>query len=149
MSALDLILSRVEKAREVAPGRWRARCPAHDGRNANTLSLTSGDDGRALVHCFHGCKVGQVVAALGLDLADLMPPRPTEPGGGHSRIRAPFVPAQVFDVVRCEAQVLAVIACDVDAAAEAGAKIDGDCRERLHVCMQRLDDAARGAYGRR
>jgi hypothetical protein len=146
-AALELILSRVEGAREVAPGRWRARCPAHGGHNRNTLAVSEGDDGRVLMHCFAGCEVSRVVAAIGLELHDLMPPRPDTPSGGGGRMRNPFMPAQVFEALRFEAQVLTVIAHDVDRAAEAGTFLPAESRERLNVLRRRVDDIAKGAYG--
>jgi hypothetical protein len=51
---------------------WQARCAQHDDEHAS-LSLGEGDDGRALLHCHVGCRVEDVVAALGLTMADLMP----------------------------------------------------------------------------
>lgn len=51
---------------------WSAKCPAHDDRNPS-LSLSAGDDGRALVACHAGCTADAVCSALGLELRDLMP----------------------------------------------------------------------------
>lgn len=50
---------------------WSARCPAHDDRKPS-LSITAGDDGRALLSCHAGCDVRAVADALGLKLSDLM-----------------------------------------------------------------------------
>ena len=58
---------------------WSALCPAHDDRQ-NSLSIHQGDDGRALLKCFAGCGIGQVVDALGLTMADLFEHRN---GGGR------------------------------------------------------------------
>ena len=54
-------------------GRWLCQCPAHDDRHPS-LAVSEGEDGRALVHCFAGCDVADVCAAVGLRLAELMPP---------------------------------------------------------------------------
>ena len=54
--------------------RFMARCPAHDDRNPS-LSITAAEDGRALVHCFAGCLTEDVVAKVGMCLADLFPDR--------------------------------------------------------------------------
>ena len=51
---------------------WEARCPAHEDRNPS-LSVSEGDDGRVLLHCFTGCEPEAVVASLGLEMRDLMP----------------------------------------------------------------------------
>ena len=58
-------------------GRWMARCPAHDDRQAS-LSISRGDDGRALLNCHAGCETADIVAGLGLKLADLFPPKAEE-----------------------------------------------------------------------
>ena len=57
-------------ARSVGRGRWMARCPAHDDRSPS-LSIREGRDGRVLAHCFGGCALDAVIAALGLSCRDL------------------------------------------------------------------------------
>jgi energy-coupling factor transporter ATP-binding protein EcfA2 len=52
-----------------------ALCPAHDDRNPS-LSVSTGDDGRILLHCHAGCQPASIVQALGLSMADLAPPKP-------------------------------------------------------------------------
>jgi hypothetical protein len=49
-----------------------ACCPAHDDISPS-LSIREVDDGRILIHCFSGCEVHSVVAAVGLELSDLFP----------------------------------------------------------------------------
>ena len=77
-SPIDLILSRLERVKSTGPGRWSACCPGplhnHGDKNPS-LSIAVGDDGRVLLKCFAGCDVASIVAALGLELADLFPPR--------------------------------------------------------------------------
>ena len=62
-------LSRLDKVRGSGT-QFSARCPAHDDR-ANSLSVTTGKDGRILVHCHAGCTEKDIVAAMGLKLSDL------------------------------------------------------------------------------
>jgi hypothetical protein len=45
----------------------RGKCPAHDGKSAGSLSITKGANGRAQLHCFGGCTVEEVLAAVGID----------------------------------------------------------------------------------
>jgi putative DNA primase/helicase len=59
-------------SRTAGKDRWASRCPAHDDRKPS-LSITEGPDGRALLHCHAGCVTADVVGALGLSMADLMP----------------------------------------------------------------------------
>ena len=66
------LLDRLDHVRQVAPGRWIARCPAHEDKSPS-LSLRELDDGRTLVHCFAGCAAPDVLAAVGMKLADLFP----------------------------------------------------------------------------
>jgi len=68
--AAENLLQRLEGVRETAPGQWLARCPAHADKRAS-LSIKDADDGRTLIHCFAGCGAADVVASVGLSLADL------------------------------------------------------------------------------
>jgi hypothetical protein len=68
------LTARLDQVKEVAPGKWIARCPAHDDKGPS-LSIRELDDGRTLIHCFAGCPPADVVAAVGLQLADLFPDR--------------------------------------------------------------------------
>jgi hypothetical protein len=65
------ILSHLAGVRKTGGG-WQARCPAHEDRQAS-LSISTGDDGRLLLHCHAGCTVEAVVGKLGLTMRDLMP----------------------------------------------------------------------------
>jgi hypothetical protein len=58
------------EARRTARGRWQARCPAHEDR-LPSLSICERPDSRILVHCFAGCTVPAILAALRLKSRDL------------------------------------------------------------------------------
>ena len=86
-SPLEKVLARLEGVKRVGRG-WVARCPAHADRNPS-LSVGVGADGRVLLHCFSGCTLDAIVAALGLEAKDLFPE-------DHDRwrwTRAPKLPA--------------------------------------------------------
>lgn len=51
---------------------WACVCPAHDDHTPS-LSIGTGDDGRAMIHCHTGCKFEAVLAALNLRKSDLFP----------------------------------------------------------------------------
>jgi len=53
---------------------YLAVCPAH-ADHAPSLSISAGDDGRVLLHCWAGCETRDIVAALGLQWTDLFPAR--------------------------------------------------------------------------
>ncbi len=65
------VLSRVQGARPNGTG-WTAHCPSHDDRTPS-LSITQGNDGRALLHCHAGCAFNAIVAALGIEERELFP----------------------------------------------------------------------------
>jgi len=70
MTPAQKLLNRLEKVRRTGEGRYMACCPAHDDRTPS-LSIKECDDGRLLVHCFAGCPTDDVMAAVGLTMADL------------------------------------------------------------------------------
>jgi len=51
-------------------GQWTALCPAHQDTR-NSLSISTGQDGRILFHCHAGCSVEAIAGALGLSVKDL------------------------------------------------------------------------------
>ena len=127
MSA-DKLLSRLDGVHQVAHGRWRARCPAHDGKNRDVLSIGETNDGTVLIKCFHGCTAAEVVAAVGLELHDLFPPSEWQTTGEHAaRPRRPRVdwPALILaaerDLLLCKIALHKIATgkpiADIDAAA--------------------------------
>jgi hypothetical protein len=110
MSA-DRVLSGLEKVRRTGPGRWSARCPAHEDR-APSLSILQTDDGRVLLHCFGGCQTEAVIGALGLRWEDLMEPLPASV---HHRpkVRRPWNVGDALELIDQEATVLAIIVSDM------------------------------------
>jgi hypothetical protein len=60
---------------------FRSRCPGHGGENAESLKVTIGADGRAVLWCHaHQCEVETITQAIGLSVQDLFP-------AGHYRAR--------------------------------------------------------------
>ncbi len=58
-------------ARPTGPGKWHARCLAHDDRSPS-LAIAEGEAGRVLLRCWAGCDNGAVLAAAGLTWSDIM-----------------------------------------------------------------------------
>src|ERR687898_185904 len=83
---LDLILERAEGVRRVGSG-WMVSCPlsghgrGYGDRNPS-VSITEGDDSRALVNCQAGCQTEDIVAEWGLNMSDLFKNRNVRRGGG-------------------------------------------------------------------
>lgn len=73
-------LRELGKAPKQRGANWDAKCPAHED-GSPSLRVSQGADGRAVVYCHAGCKNEAVVEALGLEWADLFPPRPMNGNG--------------------------------------------------------------------
>jgi len=105
------LLARLDKVKRTGPCTWQGCCPAHNDRGPS-LSIaekddgrTEKDDGRILVHCFAGCGVHSVLAAVGMDISDLFPERAIPHRVGPER--RPFPAADVLRAVGFEAMVVA------------------------------------------
>ena len=86
---VDQFLPLLQNVKECGSGH-SARCPGHEDRE-NSLSISSGTDGRILLHCFAGCTPESIVGALHLGLKDLFPdggPVGTA-GGGEGGVHPP------------------------------------------------------------
>lgn len=70
---LELVLSRLQGVKKTPKG-WRALCPAHADNNPS-LDILEGDEVPVILYCHAQCATKNVVAALGLNMSDLMPPR--------------------------------------------------------------------------
>jgi hypothetical protein len=125
------LLERLRRVTTTGAGRWLARCPAHADKSPS-LSIREPEPGLVLVHCFAGCAVGDVVAAVGLDLSDLFPPRPL----GHAVPGMP-VPIPAGDALRAVAAEAALVAM-VAGRVAAGETIDVQTAERVAVAAGRL-----------
>jgi len=86
---LQEILVRLEEATHRAPRKggsgYVGHCPAH-ADSTPSLSVSEGADGRLLLHCHAGCTFDAVVAALGLDAADLKPRQGTPREAQRTRV---------------------------------------------------------------
>jgi hypothetical protein len=126
------LLDRLDRVRQVGPGRWMAACPAHEDRSPS-LSIRELDDGRILVHDFAGCDVQSVLSAVGLTLADLFHDRvehehrvmPT-----HSRVPL----RDLVALLDHEAMIVALIGADVLTNKMLGA----EDYERLTTAVRRI-----------
>ena len=97
-------LSRLEKIRRTGEGKWLACCPSHDDKSPS-LAIKQTDDGKILIHCFAGCGVEEIVSAIGLTLADLMPDNSQFKKGSKP---PKFNKFELFDRVVFESTILLV-----------------------------------------
>jgi len=105
---IDNILSQLEKVHQRQPGQYSARCPAHADKGPS-LSIRETPEGSVLIYCFAGCSVAAVVAAMGLDMTALFPPRDKS---GREPTRTPrlLTAAQALELLESEASLVAVAA---------------------------------------
>lgn len=109
MGNVSNLLDRLERVRQTGPGRWIAKCPAHEDRSPS-LSIREADDGRVLVYDFGGCDVGVVLAAIGLTMSDLFE---RSIGHGLEPIRSGIPAADRLLIIDHETMVAALIIADV------------------------------------
>jgi len=142
---LDRLLPLLANVRQYGKG-YRCDCPnGHTSRG--TLSITEGDDGRALLTCFAGCAAADVLAAIGLTLADLFP--------APVRDQSPLGRAQRREAMQAAnvAAAVAVLAREVDVvSAAAGTLAHGDVladadRDRLALADKRIHDIKAVLHG--
>jgi CHC2 zinc finger len=126
------VIARIEAAcrrfKSNGARRWVACCPAHEDRTPS-LAVREADDGRILLHCFGGCEIDDVVAALGLEMKDLFPPGTERPE------RTTFPAADVLACLTFEAKIVALTAIEI----ANGQELTADMKARLLTATQRLD----------
>jgi hypothetical protein len=136
---IDRLLSRLESVRKAGSG-YTARCPAHSDRSAS-LSVSEAEGGKVLIHCFAGCETADVMAAVGLTLAELFPARlrastPEERRAARlGALRANWSAA--LGVLALESTI-AVCACETMLRGE---PLDESDRIRLHLAYDRIHAA--------
>jgi hypothetical protein len=127
--SVQALLSNLDAVRQTGQGRWVARCPAHADRHPS-LSVRELDDGRILLHCFAGCDVESVLAAVGLEFGALYPERAID----HRVRRRNFNPMDVLCCIATEAEIASIAA---DGLAH-GLELTPSDRERLRVAATRI-----------
>lgn len=108
--SVDALLSRLEFVRPAGKGRWRAKCPAHGGKNRYALAISESPEGVVLLHCFV-CEggAGEIANAVGMDLAELFPPR-TDHG---KRIARPYRRSETLAALENDLRVVYIMCGDL------------------------------------
>lgn len=137
--SVQTLLSRLDKVRKTGPDSWVALCPAHEDKSPS-LSVRDAGNGLVLAHCFAGCGIDAVLAAVGLTLDDIFPDRlPVN----HKSLRRSFPAADVLETIAGEASIVAVAACNV----RQGITLSDEDHARLLVASERIYEARRLANG--
>lgn len=135
--SIETLISRLDGVKETGYGKYVARCPAHEDRSPS-LAIKECGDGRILLHDFAGCQTEDVLAAVGLTFADVMPERI---GTEHSYkpLRSRFDARQVLECISHELMVVSILA-------ERYAKVANDEDDnRLMLAASRINTALKAA----
>lgn len=128
----ESILSRLDRVRQTGQNTWLARCPAHPDRSPS-LSVRELDDGCVLIHCFAGCDTAAILSAVGLEFADLFPPKSIDHAKPQCR---PFPALDALRALSLEVGVVLVAARDM---LDAGDLVLGkEGFERLALAADRI-----------
>lgn len=136
MSA-TVLLPRLQHLTQCGPDRWRAVCPSHESRHrTQSLAIRELSDGTLLLRCHAGCDVGQVVAAVGLELRDLFPHDHAAPATPRQAQRSRHWHAlrEAVQTLHHELLICAIAAEDV----AAGVVITPDDAVRVAECATRI-----------
>lgn len=141
MTPIENLISRLPWSRRTGKDRWIARSPTRNDRHPS-VTIRELPDGRVLIHDHGGDSVEEILAAIGMGMGDLFPPRLDAPGPGKPhRERWPFNPMDVLTVLDFEVQIVLVFAADI---------LRGDPIEdfeRLRLAVDRIT-TARGLYAK-
>lgn len=135
---LTRLLDRLHGAEKHGTG-WRARCPCHGSERNRALSLAEAEDSRVLLYDFGGCEVTDILAAVGLTLADLFPERITHHGKPLApRQRRRY--GQALDALDALAHESLIITIAADALV-LGTSLDNSDIDRLVIAADRIRQA--------
>lgn len=140
MSA-ELLLSRLHNVRATGPNSWRADCPNGHTKSRGSLAITQADDSRVLLTCFACHDTPAILAAVGLELANLYPERLKDPSPeAREWAREAFKRdgwRAALGVLGRESTVVLVAAGML----AHGEPLSADDYERLNAARQRIADA--------
>ncbi len=131
MSA-ETLLQRLDKVKRTGPDRWIASCPTRHDKNPS-MTIRELPDGRVLVHDFGGDSVHEILAAVGLEMSDLFPPRPLT--DGRKPERKPFYADDALHCLAFEVKLIRLAALET---LKGNALSDAD-HDRLAVAVERID----------
>jgi len=127
------LISHLDGVKEIRHGQYIARCPAHED-GSPSLAIKDGDEGRVILHCFAGCETEDVLNAIGVTFADVMPERiGTE--YSYKPLKPRFDARQVLE---CISHELTVVCLSTDRLAKSTA---GDDQDRLILAAGRFSNA--------
>lgn len=138
MSA-DILLDKLDRVKRTGKDHGIASCPtanhAHGDRHPS-MTWRIRDDGAMLIYCNAGCSPYEIVAAVGLEMSDLFPPR--EDGKHFTKgERRPFPAADILRAIAFESTLVLIAAADL----LAGNPFNETDRARLALAASRIQAA--------
>ena len=130
---IETLLSHFDGVKEAGPGKFVARCSAHDDRSPS-LAISEGDGGRLLLHCWAGCETEDVLSARGLTFGDVMSDR-IGPEHSYKPLKSRFDARQVLEGISHEVMVICLIT------EKYASIIGGEDEARLMLAASRLNTA--------
>jgi hypothetical protein len=133
-SPIDVVLGRLDRVARTGKA-FKALCPGH-GDKTPSLSIKECGDGRVLLHCFGGCTVDTVVAAMGLQMSDLF----VADRNQHSTPKILGVCARdLRAAAEHERRILYIVKADQ----RAGRPVSVDDMHRAELALNRISKARR------
>lgn len=129
----DRLLSRLDKVKATGEGKWIAICPAHADRTPS-LSIRETSDGTLLVKCWAGCGAADIVAAVGLSLADLFPRSPDNPHSPGQRRPWRDAAGEAFRALAADVAIIHLAGASV----AKGFALSAADRERVTLAVSRI-----------
>ncbi|SDX38157.1 hypothetical protein [Nitrosomonas oligotropha] len=104
---LTEVASRLKGVIKRHNGGLLAFCPSHDDRKGRSLAVSLGREGQVLMHCFAGCSIHEITAAIDLNPSDLFirPNSKYEP-----QTRTYFNDWQIINALRHDALIVLIAA---------------------------------------
>lgn len=142
-TGVHTLLARLDRVTQTGADRWLACCPAHDDKSPS-LSIREVSDGRLLIHCWANCSPADVMANVGLSLADLFPQRHRDQYQKPMRSGERWVPRDALSAV---AREMLIVLHAADQLCQ-GIPLDDRDVSRVAVAAGRVRNAARevGCY---
>lgn len=101
--SIERLLGNLHKVKSTSRGRWMCQCPAHDDRSPS-MHIKLEDDGKILINCKAGCGVEDILGAIGMEFADIMPAKTTH---HRQQPRKQILYAtEALELIRFEAQII-------------------------------------------
>jgi hypothetical protein len=138
--SIENILSRLNKVKRSGHNQFMACCPAHEDRSPS-LSIKDAGDGRILINCLAGCSSIDVLGAIGMDFADVMPAKAVEHKISPQPIK--IFATDAIRAIKFESQIVGIAAIELSK----GNPLDEADHQRLLLAIERINTVVEASNG--